>query len=321
MSAISSAKNILRRQIIRGEIFDDRFPYIKHSKFHLTTNENIGAYLKTLSKDSKSALSILSSGDHVFNLIHKGILSIDAFDSNRLTEYYALGVKRAMIEKYDYEEFIITLQKFYSQETSLTEITEILSGLLNYMDEPYRGFWRKLIEYNYKKQKNSDHPLNIMLMLSTESYFLSREQIIRRNEYLKSKEDYENLRNLLGKANINFKSTDACYLEKAFNGMYDTILLSNILDYFMYKWGQYYSYNELEHYLKALKQMLNDNGVLFINYNFFNGGNTVIKDSAIVKDDLKDEEILIVPSVTFNRNDTVLLVRKKEMQACPTTKE
>ena len=321
MSAISRAKHILRRQMIRGEIFDDKLPYTKYSRFHLSTNENIGAYLKELPAGANSALSILSSGDHVFNLINNGVLSIDAFDNNRLTEYYALGIKRAMIAKYTYEEYISVLQKFYNPDISLVEITEIIMDLLDYMDEPYRTFWENLANYNYKSQKNSDKPLNLMLMLSTRDFQMTREQLIRRNEYLQNETTYENLRRLNGIANISFKPTDAFCLAKSFNDTYDTILLSNILDYFIYRWGHNYMYEELALFLKELMPLLNPNGVFFIHYNLFNTNNKVIKTSGIVKGDLKNEELLEVPSVVQARNDAVLLLRKKGPGICQDLKE
>ena len=62
-------------------------------------------------KDKKKALSVLASGDHVFNLIYYGILNIDTFDTNRLTEYYALGLKRAALLAFTYEEYLLFNQK------------------------------------------------------------------------------------------------------------------------------------------------------------------------------------------------------------------
>ena len=86
--------------------------YIKYhnafsNRVYSYTNENIKSYLNNFDfNDKNSALSVLSSGDYVFNLIHNGITSIDAFDSNYLTEFYSLGIKKAMILKYDYKDFL-----------------------------------------------------------------------------------------------------------------------------------------------------------------------------------------------------------------------
>lgn len=74
--------------------------YIKYhnafsNRVYSYTNENIKSYLNNFDFNGKSsALSVLSSGDQVFNLIHNGITNIDTFDSNYLTEFYSLGIKK-----------------------------------------------------------------------------------------------------------------------------------------------------------------------------------------------------------------------------------
>ena len=106
LNAINGAKSILSKR------FDDYFTsdIIKHTKYstlYFWTNENINAYLSLFPMEMyENALSVLSSGDHIFNLIQRGILDIDTFDSNLLTKYYALGLKKAMILKYSYKDFI-----------------------------------------------------------------------------------------------------------------------------------------------------------------------------------------------------------------------
>lgn len=132
-------------------IIDDNLEiYSEYSQMHFWTNENINAYLNLVSFTSNdSALSVLSSGDHVFNLIAKGIMNIDTFDSNRLTEYFALGFKRAMILKYNYYEFKMIMDKIYYGNISNEELYELIKGLYSYMEYNHKLFWESMISYDF----------------------------------------------------------------------------------------------------------------------------------------------------------------------------
>ncbi len=79
------------KKIVSGETSSGGF-FGEYDKFYPYTNECISGYLRFVDFIKKnSALSVLSSGDHVFSLISHGINNVDTFDINRLTEYYALG--------------------------------------------------------------------------------------------------------------------------------------------------------------------------------------------------------------------------------------
>ena len=48
-------------------------PFRKYARTYFSTNENINGYLKFISNDNyNNALTVLASGDHLFNLINKG---------------------------------------------------------------------------------------------------------------------------------------------------------------------------------------------------------------------------------------------------------
>ena len=81
------------RKLAKDSLNDNRSLHTSYSKVYLWTNENIDAYLNIVDISSKeNALSVLASGDQTFNLITKGIMNIDTFDTNKLTEYFALGL-------------------------------------------------------------------------------------------------------------------------------------------------------------------------------------------------------------------------------------
>ena len=56
-----------------------------YASTYFVTSECIKDYLKAHEFLKNRALTILSGGDQVFNLITSGVYEIDAFDSNKLT--------------------------------------------------------------------------------------------------------------------------------------------------------------------------------------------------------------------------------------------
>lgn len=311
MTVLNGVKRQLKRQVNAGKIVDRTAPFTRHAKIYLSTNENVAAYANLIKEiDARSALTVLASGDQTFNLVANNVYDIDTFDTNHITEYYVLGLRRAMVAKYHYVDFLVTSEKLISKDTSLEEISDIVMGLLGFMDEPYRTFWYKFVNYNYKIQKNKKTHLNPFILLSMDDK-MSLKDITYGNNYLESEEAYNNFRHLLGHANITFKPANALKLEKSFSGKYDAILLSNILDFAYFSWSQYFGYNHIEEYLAKIKPMLNDDGLLFLYYNFTDSRNPIMGDSYVLERDLTEEEIITFPSKIYNGNDSMLLVRKK----------
>ena len=95
----------------------------EYDKVYATTTENIDAYLKLAEFSGKNeALSVLASGDQAFSLASKGIKNITTFDINKLTEYYALGLKRSAILTYGYNEFLSYFKNLFDLNINLDEL-------------------------------------------------------------------------------------------------------------------------------------------------------------------------------------------------------
>lgn len=311
MNTLNGVKRQLKRQVKSGEILSTRAPFTKHSKIYLTANENVAAYTDLVKEtDAKSALTVLASGDQAFNLVANGVYDIDTFDTNHITEYYVLGFRRAMIAKYDYQNYLSITKKIISHNTSFYEICDIVMGLLGYMDEPYRTFWHKFVDYNYKIQRNKPQNFNPFVLLAMEEN-LKIENIISGNNYLTNEDEYKIFRHMLGHANITFKPANALKLAKSFSDKYDTILLSNILDFAFFNWSQYFGYQKLKEYQEELLPLLTDNGLLFLYYNFHDTKNPIIGDSYVLDKHLTTEETIMFPAKSHSGNDSMLLVRKK----------
>ena len=280
--------------------------YSEYSKPFFWTNEAIPTYLDKVNlKDKDSALTVLSSGDHLFNLVAKGILDVDTFDINKLTEYFALGFKKAMILKYSYLEFIEVIKKIYSH-ASFDEIASIITDLFPYMEPSHKVFWQSLLDYCYNLQKNTGEKIDIFrrLTISSISYDIS---------YIEDESVYNTLQSNLRKANITFNNCNAFDLSKNYKGRsYDIIMLSNILDFANEKWGNDWKYRYLKEYERRLKKLLNEKGIIFLHYMFvyFPNVEPVFLYSSVKQKNLTNEKIIAFDNYLYGRS-AIVLTRKK----------
>jgi len=307
--------------------------HTEYQKTYFCTNEFIDHYLKIYDiSDKSNALSVTASGDQIFNLISNGIYNIDTFDSNKLCEYLVFGLKRAMILKYSYREYLDFNNILYNGKIKYKsdESRTIISDLLPYMDEKYRMFWKKVIDIDYNIQKYNDSNISIFNLL----YFSFKPAcfLVEANTYLLSEIEYNRLKNNLGKANITYTHGNAYELDSIFrNKEYDLILLSNIFDYFykFYKCG--WEYEKLKAYILKIEKLAKNDGIIFINYLFNlecylekeienidythlklgeNYGNfRVINNSCIKFQNLTDEEVYLFRTLEKNINDGIILKR------------
>lgn len=312
---INGTKELLDKQYESGKAFCSGKPFSTYQKVYFATNENIKDYIGKSNLEGKSnALSVMASGDHLFNLVEKGILNIDTFDSNALTEFYVLGIKFTMLMRYSYKEYLITLNKLLDTNTSLEELTSILNDLLPFMDIKYRDYWRIIIDYNYMKQKNNKETINLFSLLFIN--IIKEDKLIARNNYLNDEETYNRFKTNLMKANITFNNVDALNLAKEYNSKYDAILLSNIFEYLQKYFGLMY-YKNMESYINELFSIINENGKLFLAYIFDYATKTYTREKLfftlnITLDDFDDYEMLKVESCCKEKVQDGVLILKKE---------
>ena len=265
--AIEEVKKLISQNIIRDSILEKSTNFEGYQDIYYQTNENITDYLSLIDIANKeNALCVAGSGDQAFSLIYKGINEIDLFDVNKFTEYFIFGLKKAMILKYSYDEYINTLNKLIIQMTNPSEINEIIFDLLSYMDEPYKIFWQAILEYNWKLQKELNIYTNFMYGLNVNA---GLKIISNFCPFLTSEVDYNSLKNKLSTVNMQFKYCNAINLPDVFNKNYDLILLSNILDYAYIYWGYNWKIQNLNNYIANLLKMLNNNGIIFLHYIFY----------------------------------------------------
>ena len=247
--------------------------YFEYDFIYPYSNENIKAYLTPkVCKEKSNGLAVLGGGDHAFNLITNGVKNVDTFDINRLTEYYVLGLKRAMILKYSYQEYMdimrmIAFQKGFGMpiEESLFDfdyysddiVGYLISDLRSNMDQKYRDFWDGILS----RFNNSGITFIADLVFRKSC---SIDDYLEFNNYLKDEESYNLLKSRLGKANINFKCSNVTDVVSTFSGKkYDIMLFSNTFDY-VSDWDV----SEFKEYIDSLGSISNVNAQLFFHYIF-----------------------------------------------------
>lgn len=314
----SRTKELLDKQYENGKAFCSGKPFSTYQKVYFSTNENIKDYINNVNLEGKTkAISVMASGDHSFNLIEKGILNIDAFDSNALTEFYVLGLKRAMILRYSCKEYLITLNKLLDINTSLEELTSILSDLLPFMDKKYREYWRYIIDYNYKVQINKNSNINLFNLLFIN--IVSGDKLVERNNYLNDEKTYNKFKSLLVRSNIIFKNVNAIDIPKEFQGKYDVMCLSNIFEYLQPYFKERNGY--FNNYIDELDSIMNIDGIIFLMYIFHYATNNYTREKLFHSYDvtLKDfdsygmpYEMLKVSSCNnYKMKDGVLILKKE----------
>lgn len=248
--------------VINGTLkFDSAINHF--SRFYLFSNENLSGYLKGNDYVGKSAITVGSSGDQVFNLINYGCSNVTLYDINPNIKYY-YDLKKAAIYGLDKQEFLEFLsgfkilfknRNFFNYETYLK--------ISKYLDNDSKIFWDYLFNGKYKMK-------NLFF-----NDFLRIKKLIHNNDYLK--EDFNLLRRKLDKSRVNIYSGDIYDLDKL-NKKFDYIILSNVFDYFC-GFPNYNNlnknYSEYTSVLNRIKLLLNDEGILFFHYLWFYMDNDV----------------------------------------------
>jgi len=319
-NAISGAKQLIDKYV-KDFVLNDSANFNGYQKVYINTNELIGEYLSLINLTNKNnALSVTSSGDHILNLITSGIFNIDSFDSNKLTEYIAFGLKFAMIIKYDYKNYINTLRIICNRTSKCETINEIISELCPLMDEKYRVFWKEILEYNNKIQKEYGINTNVFSIICTGFHPITT--FMKNNNYLKNELSYNELKNNINRANITFTSVNALDIPKTFeNKKYDIMLLSNIIDYFSFIWGIDWKKDKLNEYVYKLQKLMNKDGIILLNYIYlykylnpsyiYVKNDEIIQNSSVKSEELKDYEILELDPTSYGDISGVLLKRIK----------
>ncbi len=277
------------------------------------TTENIYGYIDKFNLKDKSLLTVGSSGDQVINAILKGCKDIALLDINPYTKfYYYLKVASiltlnldefmAFLRYKDYPEVFVDNKNVFNIET--WNKVKIVLRLIDY--ESYL-FWDELFQtinpIKTRKRLFSLDECNTNIISSC-------------NNYLKSKDLYEETRNKVKKISPTFINSDIFNVD--LKRKYDNIWLSNI--------GTSITKEEMIiNITDNLTKFLNKDGLILISYLYETDKNTKYKDdwSIIYNLDrtfelLKDykpylETFTGINDLKFssnNMNDSILVYRK-----------
>ncbi|MBQ4584279.1 MAG: hypothetical protein IJA94_05285 [Bacilli bacterium] len=237
--------------------------YREYSRPHQSTNEYLmGVYSQVDLSRSNNALTVLSSGDHVFNLLYHDVLNIDTFDCNRLTEYYALGFKLTAIKVLTFKQFEDLFADRDDYERSIEKY------VISKMPFHYQLFWQHLLEkrqeIGFERPTVFDFCRDVGYDRSHHfDYSEARTRYNTLNAY-RNPDGFEKVKENLKKANITFKVSDIREIPQKF-GAYDFIELSNIIGVLM-------NWIEPELLISIIKNIydnnLNDNGEMIFAYRY-----------------------------------------------------
>ena len=315
-TVLDKTKLIIKNQVESNKIYNFGKPFDRVQKVYYATNENIAGYMSLFNMKNRDVLTVMASGDHPFNACFYGSNNIDTFDTNILTRYYAIGIKRSAILTFNYHEYLEFYKKVISCNISLEELNSLVSKLYSYMDTIDKIFWKNIVDYNNKLQKNNINPINLFRMLLINITSIDEE--IKKNSYLFNENNYNILRNRLGRINLSFYNIDCLDLPNKLKKKYDLIFLSNIADYFYKNFNYYWKYDSLRRVTDSFEKILNDNGILFINYlyNFYSTiskkyHSTLANASSLKLSDLTYEQCITFDSLKYSHiKDGVLIKRK-----------
>ncbi len=208
-------------------LFNSLFSY--KSKVYLFSNEPISLFLNDDSLKNKNVLAVLGSGDFLFNTVLLGCSNISLIDINSYAYYY-FEIKKAIIKKYDYEDFICFYNNLYNLYSKFDEYSLFISEdvrediILEF--SPYCNDVKSLI--------NTVFWSDIFLFDDDTNKCRWIDSIKKRNLYLNSGDNYKKLKRLLLDKDVVNKTfvCDIFDLNFEYLEHYDYIYLSNIGDYY-----------------------------------------------------------------------------------------
>lgn len=227
-----------------------RAGFTSFSQGFFTNTECIKEPLEKENFAKTRALSVLASGDHVFNLVHAGVKIIDAFDIN-LLQYFVYHLRVAFLKNYAYEDYIKICSAFLTKICA-EDLIEIINKLKASLPIDVYEYYRGVLDFNLttRRIKNLYFPVS-------ESFYLG-------NNYLASEKDYLALKKELEETEVNIYIGNAIDVPQELDTKYSIVLLSNIADYLVYMLRKF-GLKEFRDFIASFKGMLLDDG-LIINY-------------------------------------------------------
>ena len=217
-----------------NDLFDINTVFSQKSRVYLFSNEPLKlmftdtAFFNDTDLSNKSIFSIIASGDFFFNSCLLGCENMTLVDINEYAHYY-FEIKKAMIKKYNYEEFIAMYRE-------LDNIYYRFNEYSSFIKDDIRN---KIInKFSLYADDVSSFVKNISWSCSYE--FNNLDNISRRieffrthNLYLSGEDNYNKLKSILLKDDIDLNMYVSSLFDLDLDNFekFDYIYLSNIGDY------------------------------------------------------------------------------------------
>ncbi len=199
--------------------------FSKKSKVYLFSNEPM--LLNYINFKDKKILSIIGSGDFFFNTCLLGSTNIDLIDINEYAYYY-YEIKKAIIKKYKYDEFISLYKEPKNVIEKFDEYKEYLSKDIK---EKIINIFGKYINNSYEFIQNVFY--SDSYLFNNDYNINNRIEFIKNNNYyLSDEKKYNELREILLNKKINCEIYMNSIFDFNFKNKYDYIYLSNVGDYY-----------------------------------------------------------------------------------------
>lgn len=211
-------------------------PYHENSFIYRTTNEQINKYQDFL-KNRENILSIIASGNQILNTIYEGTKNITGFDISTFPRYH-LELQIAALNIFGLKDYI----NFIYGDIDDEEFDDMYYTINPILEKESREFWDGLLNFFDFSE------ITASTLFSNE--IVSPRNVIEKNIYLQSEENYQRLKNNIQQVNLEYITGDIFSLAKKLDTEYDFINLSSII-----------YYNDLNKYKEMLETLpLMDNG-------------------------------------------------------------
>lgn len=211
-------------------------PYHENSFIYRTTNEQINKYQSYL-KNRENILSIIASGNQILDTIYEGNKNITGFDISIFPKYY-LELQIAALNILGLKDYI----NFIYGDIDDEKFDDMYDTIHPMLGKESKEFWDGLLNFFDFSE------ITASTLFSNEIVY--SKNIIERNIYLQSEENYQRLKDNIQQVNLKYVTGDIFSLAKKLDTHYDFINLSSII-----------YYNDLDKYKEMLETLpLIDNG-------------------------------------------------------------
>ena len=238
------------------------------NKIYPFTTENLKGYMSMYDFQEKSALTVGSSCDQIFNLYLYGAADVVCFDINPLTEDF-FYLKKAAFKCLSYEEFVYFFSLYVSMFYGFNRFAfneKDMAKVLDYIEGDSLYFWTRLFEkYPFKKVRKN-------LFTADEVNVNAVKHV---NAYL-SEENYYLFKSKIDSITPEFIVSDIKNVNYFLDRKFDFIMLSNIAAFISRIFDN--SLFKFKNCVVNLSEFLNDGGVMFFAYLYDFNRNTIPKE-------------------------------------------